>query len=186
MFNLKNLPTTFQFSDLDVRTAVGENDAIWFCAKDVCSILDINWNGNDTLKNMPENWKVVWNFHTPSAENGRGGGEQNTYFINEAGLYFLIFRSNKPKAEEFANWVYEEVLPSIRKHGFYGSLPPKDYVAVVRQISQLTTQLSTNKNVFVRNTLISHLRLLHNMAGTPMPDIKLISKEINQDDLFLE
>jgi prophage antirepressor-like protein len=185
MFNLKNLATTFQFSDLDIRTAVAENDDVWFCAKDVCSILDITWSGA-TLENMPENWVGMLKLNTPSAENGRGGGEQNVNFINEAGLYFLIFRSNKPNAKEFASWVCEEVLPQIRKHGFYGTLPPKDYVAVVRQISQLTAQLAASKNVFVRNTLISHLRLLHNMAGTPMPDIQLIAKEIDQTDLFLK
>ena len=76
------------------------------------------------------------------------------------------------------------MLPQIRKHGFFGILSPKDYVAVVRQISQLTTQLAASKNVFVRNTLITHLRILHNMAGSQMPDVKLIAKEVNQSDLF--
>jgi len=33
------------------------------------------------------------------------------------------------------------VLPAIRKHGFFGALPAKDYIAVVKQISQLTDQL---------------------------------------------
>lgn len=178
MSNLKNLTNPFNFFDFDVRTAVDENSDVWFCAKDVCSALDISWSSM-TLENMPENWKLVINLITSF-------GEKDTYFINEAGLYRLIFRSNKPKAEEFASWVCEEVLPQIRKHGFFGVLPPKDYVAVVRQISQLTAQFAASRNVFVRNTLVSHLRLLHNMAGTPMPDIKLIAKEIDQDDLFLE
>jgi prophage antirepressor-like protein len=177
MSNLKTLATPFQFSDLDVRTAVDENSDVWFCAKDVCEVLEIEWTSH-TLDNMPESWFMVVKLTTIK-------GERDAYFINEAGLYRLIFRSNKPKAEEFASWVCEEVLPQIRKHGFYGTLPPKDYVAVVRQISQLTTQLSTSKNVFVRNTLITHLRLLHNMAGTRMPDTQLIAKEIEQTDLFL-
>jgi prophage antirepressor len=40
-------------------------------------------------------------------------------FLTESGVYKLIFKSNKPKAEEFANWVTDEVLPSIRKTGNY-------------------------------------------------------------------
>ncbi|WP_125153138.1 phage antirepressor KilAC domain-containing protein [Clostridium rectalis] len=40
-------------------------------------------------------------------------------FLTESGVYKLIFRSNKPSAEKFTNWVTDEVLPSIRKHGMY-------------------------------------------------------------------
>ena len=39
--------------------------------------------------------------------------------VNEAGLYKLIMRSNKPIAEKFQEWVCEDVLPSIRKKGEY-------------------------------------------------------------------
>lgn len=42
-------------------------------------------------------------------------------FLTESGVYKLIFKSNKPKAEEFANWVTDEVLPSIRQTGSYGT-----------------------------------------------------------------
>jgi anti-repressor protein len=55
------------------------------------------------------------------------GGKQNKKFINESGLYSLIFgaakQSNNPeikeKAKRFKRWVTSEVLPSIRKHGAY-------------------------------------------------------------------
>lgn len=40
-------------------------------------------------------------------------------FLTESGMYKLAFRSNKPEAEEFTNWVSDEVLPSIRKTGSY-------------------------------------------------------------------
>lgn len=47
------------------------------------------------------------------------GGVQRLTFISEAGLYKLILRSKLPAAEEFSDWVCEEVLTSIRKHGYY-------------------------------------------------------------------
>jgi len=178
MSNLKTLANPFQFADLDVRTAVDEHDDVWFCAKDVCNVLEITWAGRgNTLRSLPETWLMVSYYETIQ-------GERETIFINEAALYKLIFRSNKPKAEEFANWVCEEVLPTIRKHGFFGNVPPKDYLAIVKQISLLTNQLAETKNAFTHQMLVKPLRNLCNMAGHPMPDIALISQQIDQLDLF--
>ena len=39
--------------------------------------------------------------------------------VNESGLYTLVFQSRKPEAKTFRKWVTKEVLPNIRKHGFY-------------------------------------------------------------------
>ena len=40
-------------------------------------------------------------------------------FLTESGVYKLVFRSNKPNAEEFTDWIADEVLPTIRKTGGY-------------------------------------------------------------------
>jgi len=47
------------------------------------------------------------------------GGEQQMNFITEGDLYRLIVHSKLPSAERFERWVFDEVLPSIRKHGLY-------------------------------------------------------------------
>lgn len=47
------------------------------------------------------------------------GGMQDKGFIPEGDLYRLIIRSKLPSAEQFERWVFDEVLPSIRKHGGY-------------------------------------------------------------------
>ena len=39
--------------------------------------------------------------------------------VNEPGFYRLVFQSRKPEAERFKTWVFTEVLPSIRKKGYY-------------------------------------------------------------------
>lgn len=49
------------------------------------------------------------------------GRTQVMNFIPEGDLYRLIIRSNLPKAEQFERWVFDEVLPSIRKYGFYAT-----------------------------------------------------------------
>lgn len=107
---------------------------MWFCAKDVCEVLEITWTrrGN-ALRSIPETWVMVSHYETIK-------GKRETIFINEVTLYKLIFRSNKPKAEEFANWVCEEVLPTIRKHGFFGNVPPKDYISIIKQIALLDSR----------------------------------------------
>jgi prophage antirepressor-like protein len=65
-------------------------------------------------KAIREHCKGVNEMVTPSA-----GGEQKKNFITEGNLYRLIIKSKLPNAERFEKWVFEEVLPSIRKHGMY-------------------------------------------------------------------
>jgi prophage antirepressor-like protein len=176
---LNPLANPFQFQTLDVRTATDENGEVWFCAKDVCAVLDITWSGaSNTLKNIPENWFMV-------ASDATIKGERDTYFVNEAGLYNLIFRSDKPKAKEFANWVCETVLPQIRRHGFYGKVSQKEYLAVINEVNKITRTIVSSKNVFEIQTLLPQLKTLHNMAGSKMPALELVNADIEQSDLFL-
>ncbi len=46
-------------------------------------------------------------------------GRQDNWFINESGIYSLVFTSKLPTAKKFKRWVTSEVLPAIRKHGAY-------------------------------------------------------------------
>jgi prophage antirepressor-like protein len=174
--DLKTLANPFQFSDLDIRTATNEHSEVWFCAKDVCTALDISWSSM-TLENMPENWFMVINLITIK-------GERDAYFINEAGLYHLIFRSNKPKAKEFANWVCETVLPEIRKTGFFGTLEIKDQISISKQIAALAAQITDTKNAFQRRLLMGQLRRQCNLVSQPIPPTDWIALNHDQVDLF--
>lgn len=49
------------------------------------------------------------------------GGMQDKKFIDEGNLYRLITRSKLPQAERFEEWIFEDVLPVIRKHGIYAT-----------------------------------------------------------------
>ncbi len=53
------------------------------------------------------------------------GGERETIFINEPNLYRVIFRSNEPKAKTFQDWVFNAMLPVIRKTGRYEQPTPQ-------------------------------------------------------------
>lgn len=102
--------------NVNVRTQV-INDEPWFVAKDVAMALNITWSGH-TLDNIPEEWQGMVNLTTPCG-NYQGGGLQTLKVINEAAVYKLAFRSNKPEADRFVNWVTGTVLPSIRRTGSY-------------------------------------------------------------------
>lgn len=54
-------------------------------------------------------------------EHANGVGGTNMVYIPEKDVYRLIMRSNLPNAEQFQDWVCDEVLPSIRKHGIYAT-----------------------------------------------------------------
>jgi prophage antirepressor-like protein len=171
---LRTLANPFQFIEQDIRTATDENDNVWFCAKDICTALDIVWSGSSaTLENMPENWKGLLKLQTP-------GGEQDAVFINEPGLYRLIFRSNKPKAVEFSNWVCEVVLPELRRNGVFGELDVKAEILLDKRIDELSHQLISTKNAFRRKLLMDRLRRVCNIAQQPLPAMELIGQNIEQ------
>lgn len=107
----------FQFKSFPIRTQV-EGNQLWFAAKDVCAALGIGWNGT-TLSAIPDEWQSMRKFRTLRR------GEQRIRSINEPAVYKLAFRSNKPEADAFTNWVASEVLPAIRKTGKYEVKPGK-------------------------------------------------------------
>uniref|UniRef100_A0A6C0DZV1 Bro-N domain-containing protein n=1 Tax=viral metagenome TaxID=1070528 RepID=A0A6C0DZV1_9ZZZZ len=107
---IKNIDENFNFQNNNIRI-IGTYTEPWFVAKDICKILDLS-NTTESLKNIPEKWRGSEILSTLS-------GNQNTNIINEAGLYKLIMRSNKPIAQKFQEAVCEDILPSLRKKGEY-------------------------------------------------------------------
>lgn len=88
-----------------------------FLAKEVCSALGIS-NYRDAVSSLDEDESYV------SVQPTRSGVKRHQLLVNESGLYGLIFQSRKKEARAFRKWVTSEVLPSIRKQGFYTSLKP--------------------------------------------------------------
>ncbi|MCF6710255.1 Bro-N domain-containing protein [Raoultella ornithinolytica] len=90
----------------------------WFIAKDICAALDIV-NSRDALKSLDDDEK-----NTVALTYGIRGNP-NHGVVAESGFYKLIARSRKAStsgtfAHRFSNWVFREVIPSIRKTGSYG------------------------------------------------------------------
>lgn len=107
-----NTISVFQFQAThNVRIVLNDNGEPLFCLTDVATILDIS-NANPSRFSLDE--AGIHKMYI-SHESGK----KLATFINEPNLYRVIFRSNKAEAVKFQNWVFDEVLPSIRKTGQY-------------------------------------------------------------------
>lgn len=95
-----------------IRSVVIDGEP-WFVAADVCKALEIA-NPTDALRRLDTDERTL-----VSIEGSSNGLPVNA--VNEPGLYALILGSRKPEAKPFKRWIAHEVIPSIRKDGFYSS-----------------------------------------------------------------
>lgn len=90
-------------------TVVQEDGQPWFRASDICNCLGIRDTRATLRMRIPSDHKKLIKLNSHRGIN----------FVDEQGLYYLIFHSTKERAIIFKEWVFSEVLPSIRKHGMY-------------------------------------------------------------------
>jgi hypothetical protein len=102
----------FRFDSQDVRFIDGKP-----VANDVARVLGYKDPADAVYRLVKAKNKGVCKSQTP-------GGTQSVTVLEEAGIYQLIFSSKLSCAEKFQDWVFEEVLPSIRKTGSYGTTRP--------------------------------------------------------------
>lgn len=93
----------------EIRT-IEENGKVLFCGSDVAKALGYAI----PTKAVNTHCKGVSKMEVPT-----NGGVQSLLFITEGDMYRLIAHSKLESAERFESWVFDEVLPSIRKHGAY-------------------------------------------------------------------
>lgn len=103
-----------------LRTAVIDGEP-WFVGKDVAVALGYGDTVN-AIKGHVENEdkKMGCQNATPSVTDSLGRKQYPT-FINESGVYSLVFGSKLESAKGFKHWVTHDVLPTIRKHGAYAT-----------------------------------------------------------------
>lgn len=107
---------TFNNSALGRCRVIGNQENPLFCLKDVCDVLEIQ-NHKDVKASIINEFGDGVDLIYPIVDNL--GRTQQATFITEPQLYFVLMRSDKPKAHPFRQWVINEVLPSIRKTGTY-------------------------------------------------------------------
>lgn len=108
----------FTYEGNNVRTLTTEDGELRFVLADLAAVLDIT---NVTQLRSRLSDDLCQTYPVPD----RRGQVQQTWTVNEPGLYEVIIRSDKPEAIKFRRWVTSEVLPSIRKRGGY--LTPRSH-----------------------------------------------------------
>ena len=113
----------FKYEENEI-TVIKCRDKIWFRGKDIAKALGYEKTHNAILKHVNDDDKSILEdlrrgpqIRAPF-KNEQGG----SIFINESGLYSLIFGSKLESAKVFKRWVTSEVLPSIRKTGRYSNM----------------------------------------------------------------
>lgn len=143
---MNNKLTVFNNADFGEIRTLEENGTVLFCGIDVATALGYS---------KPRNALAT---HCKGALK-RGaltdGGIQEMSFIPEGDVYRLIARSKLPTAERFESWVFDEVLPSIRKNGGYiagqETLSPEELMAKALLVAQKTIE---EKNALLSRTSV--------------------------------
>lgn len=133
-----------QFGNLEILTIEGKE---WFPAIKVAEILGYT-NPRKAIRDHTKERGV-----TIRSVIDKLGRKQNKKFIDEGNLYRLITRSKLPQVDEFEEWVFEEVLPQIRRTGTYSINPTLQELAnnpelikmLVEQIARLNDS-TTNQS----------------------------------------
>ena len=162
----------------EIRTLADEANEPLFCAADVCKALGYI-NGRDAIAKHVSEDDVA---KRDTIDNL--GRTQTASFVNESGLYSLIFGSKLDSAKAFKKWVTSEVLPTIRKHGAYATPQTIDSIIAdpangIKLLQALQEEREAKQlaqsQVAERDRTISKLQPLADFAQTAFTSDTLVS-----------
>ena len=109
------------------------NDVIYFKAREVALILGYTNTTQAMIAHVSDDYKykledLIGNTKLIQLDHN----DKISIYITEPGLYQLIFKSHLPIAKDFTKWVVNEVLPNIRKHGYYTIPTPLNHQLVLK------------------------------------------------------
>jgi len=171
---MSNLTTfKFQATNSDIRT-IKKDGKIYFIARDVASTLGYS-NTNDAITTHTKKALTIGDisgsdFATPNFQ-------AHTKLIQQPDVFRLIMRSNLPQAEEFEDFVMEEILPAVMNEGGFISngatneqLTNLSQQVQLQQLQQQTEEFNeklTNQKI---TNLLGQLKLIQEMGGNFNPN----------------
>lgn len=157
----------------EIRTILIDGE-FWFAAMDITSVLGYSGKVSDIISRHCKKGGIV-KHDTPTKS-----GVQALLYISESNVYRLAIKSKMPDAEKFELWLMEEVLPSIRKKGYYGLI---DRSATPNfAVRYKLNWAKTDKGYFsVISMLYITLYASLERAGYIIPDKGINEKELRPD-----
>lgn len=135
---MNNKLTVFNNADFGEIRTLEENGTVLFCGTDVAKALGYS----NPSRSVNAHCRYLTKRYVPHPQASDKTLEM--LFIPEGDVYRLIARSKLPTAERFESWVFDEVLPSIRKNGGYiagqETLSPEELMAKALLVAQKTIE----------------------------------------------
>ncbi|CAH3034057.1 unnamed protein product [Porites evermanni] len=105
---------------IELSSFIDKQQNIWFVGKDVATLLGYSNTKKAIWKHVDSEDKKLFCWGTQNGSGNKSDLRGKYYtFINESGFYSLLLTSKLETSKKFKHWVTSEVLPSIRKYGFY-------------------------------------------------------------------
>jgi anti-repressor protein len=173
----------------NIRTVILNNNP-WFVGKDVAECLGYTNSKKAIRDHVDDEDKIIGERNVTPSITDKLGRVQYPVFINESGLYALIFGSKLDKAKEFKHWVTSEVLPQIRKTGGYIPIEKDDddltIMAKALNIMQNTLE-QKDELLAQKEEVISKQKPLVDFANTvsatpTMVDMKTMAKLLEKEN----
>ena len=154
------MPQIFENKEFGKVRVTEYNGAPWFVASDVAKALGYERPADAVNIHCKKANKITQYCDSPDRVKTP---PINLNIIPESDVYRLVMRSNLPGAERFQDWVVEEVLPAIRKHGGY--LTPTQLEeallnpdVLIRLATQLKEEREARVQAEARVAILSHVR----------------------------
>jgi len=128
---MNNLPQIFSNPKFGEIRTIEIDRKIHFVASDIAKALGYT----NPSKAINDHCKGVTKRYIPT-----NGGNQEMNVIPEGDIYRLAAKSELPGAEEFESWIFDEVLPTIRKTGSYSLQVPQTFAEALRLAADLAEQ----------------------------------------------
>lgn len=173
----------------NIRTVILNNNP-WFVGKDVAECLGYTNSKKAIRDHVDDEDKIMGERNVTPSITDKLGRVQYPVFINESGLYALIFGSKLDKAKEFKHWVTSEVLPQIRKTGGYIPIDKEDddltIMAKALNIMQ-NTLVQKDELLAQKEEVINQQKPLVDFANTvsateTMVDMKTMAKLLEKEN----
>ena len=188
---ISNSLQLFQNAGFKVRVVMHAGDP-WFVAKDVASCIE--YKDVTTMCRMCREKDVLTingkEYPADLAEYSESRGNPNIRVISESGLYRILAKCKLPKCEPFESWVFDEVLPSIRKTGSYSVKQKDSYMIedpVERAKAWIAEQEAHKAQLALKDEQINTLEIdNHNkdiLIDGNYRTIKLITDEVETLDI---
>jgi len=134
---------TINFENHKIIVIIDNNNLIWFNAKQICISLEYKQAKQAIINNVEKTDKIQLKNMNISFDMKQ---QPDSIYINESGLYSLLFSSKSVKSKKFIKWLTNDVLPELRKKNIFS--PDKNITKLLKKINELEL-----KNKLLQNDL---------------------------------